>query len=182
MKYYLINGKIMKGGDMPTFNNALTEHHKKEYSDWLNSLQECSITDRDLTLIKIELGDFKESEILEVTELISDNYGIVMFKRPAKVESLQTMINNKIEWANKRVEITDKPFTVGQKQVLTFILNEIVNECLKPTKSDEANEDSESQDELWERVISQTEFMDRRGSGIQIGIDYFKKLYTITKK
>ena len=94
------------------------------------------------------------------------------------------MIKNKTERANKKVDVTDKPCKKKKKQVLTFILNEIVNECLKPTKSDEANEDSESQDELWERVINQTEFMDRRGSGIQIGIDYFKKLYTIklTKK
>lgn len=162
--------------------------------NWLNSLQPCSITVVELDKVinhlylsyTVEEIDNNQIEVTNIVEDIGLHCGIwydkIVFKHPTKVESLQTMINKKIEWANKRVEITDKPFTIGQKQVLTFILNEIVNECLKPIKADETKEAVESQDELWERVISQTEFMDRRGEGIKIGIEYFNKQFTIIRK
>lgn len=120
------------------------------FKRWKDSLKICEISESELDKVVKHLNAHfgvvysgkSNNNPIEVTDIVSDNNGVIIFK-PKQVDdnnSLKDFINNKIDWANKRVEITDKPFTVGQKQVLTFILNEIVNECLKPMKSDETNE------------------------------------------
>lgn len=104
MKYYLINNTIMKGGEIPKKENyaILSIFYLEDVKFWQDTLQPCEISERELTRIRIELGDFKESEILDVTDIVEeksnccgrcdghndecDGKNMIYFKQPKQVD------------------------------------------------------------------------------------------------
>lgn len=82
MKYYLINNKIMKGGEIPKsnldeFSKLIHPNISIEHLHWLNSLQTCSIKDVELDNIKnhiyfkLEICVFNTNPI-EVTDIVEE--------------------------------------------------------------------------------------------------------------
>lgn len=67
--YYLINGKIMKGGEMP---NVMYNH--PNYNDimmtWKNSLQPCEISESELIKIRSEIADLLTDNPIEITDIV----------------------------------------------------------------------------------------------------------------
>lgn len=70
--YYLINGKIMKGGEMP---NVMYNH--PNYNDimmtWKNSLQPCEIDESELENVKNNVYTFyncKADDPIEITDIV----------------------------------------------------------------------------------------------------------------
>ncbi|HOU47598.1 MAG TPA: hypothetical protein PLL99_07320, partial [Chitinophagales bacterium] len=54
MNYYLINNRVMKGGEMPkrsSFQNAFW--NKEDFNYWYISLQPCEISESELKKIKM---------------------------------------------------------------------------------------------------------------------------------
>ena len=89
-KYYLINGKIMKGGEMPKgedyvsikptfFNKTWFESDKKE---WMSSLKPCEISESELFLILSNVSKLDYDNPIDVTDIVSDNDGVIKFKEP----------------------------------------------------------------------------------------------------
>lgn len=67
--YYLINGKIMKGCEMP---NVMYNH--PNYNDimmtWKNSLQPCEISESELIKIRSEIADLLTDNPIEITDIV----------------------------------------------------------------------------------------------------------------
>lgn len=74
MKYYLINGKIMKGGEMPKRDNyGLTSAFEASYNKWLSSLQPCEIDESELENVKNKVYTFdncKADNPIEITDIV----------------------------------------------------------------------------------------------------------------
>lgn len=74
MKYYLINGKIMKGGEMPKRDNyGLTSAFEASYNKWLSSLQPCEIDESELENVKNNVYTFyncKADDPIEITDIV----------------------------------------------------------------------------------------------------------------
>jgi hypothetical protein len=80
--YYLINGKIMSANEkMPTPNTRA--FYTVCLNEWKHDLQPCEISDGELTKINQYLFDDGREYIanqIEVTDIISDNNGVISFK------------------------------------------------------------------------------------------------------
>jgi len=95
--YYLIGGEIKKGKQKPHGEDYValnpTHFNKLDFdidtNKWLNSLQPCSITDGELCKIKSYLAANTDTPFdldnhftctIEVTDIITDNDGVVTFR------------------------------------------------------------------------------------------------------
>lgn len=92
MKYYLINNTIKKGSEMP---NSLAYDHPNQYRGdraiWGNSLQPCEISESELEKIEMYLTKnmsmyMNSSNLIDITDIVSDNNGVITFKHPKQVE------------------------------------------------------------------------------------------------
>lgn len=109
MKYYLINNKIMKGGEMPKthdlmrLNDEFRKVEDKIYNDWLSSLQPCEIDWNHLHHIEMYLTNNMSSYIdfsnpIDVTDIVEDNNGVITFKQPKNIQigdTIEYTIDNK---------------------------------------------------------------------------------------
>jgi hypothetical protein len=91
--YYLINGKVMKGGEMPEITNP--NNDSLIYGDtyirrWLSSLQPCDISESEFEKIHdylIENIPFKNSDIsnpIDITDIVKEKDGKIYFKQPTE--------------------------------------------------------------------------------------------------
>jgi hypothetical protein len=91
--YYLINGKVMKGGEMPEITNP--NNDSLIYGDtyirrWLSSLQPCDISESEFYKIHdylIENIPFKNSDIsnpIDITDIVKEKDGKIYFKQPTE--------------------------------------------------------------------------------------------------
>lgn len=96
MKYYLINGKIMKGGEMPKDNNSLFQYN---FRIWNKKLQPCEISESELDKIYKYLNIYSSDyNPIDVTNIIDENSksGLINFY----VESKQVDENSEaVEFA-----------------------------------------------------------------------------------
>lgn len=105
--YYLIEGKIMSANwNMPDRNDDayITSWHKfnndkynLDVKIWYSSLQTCEISESELTKIekhiddKLKLDSYDLSNPIDVTDIISDNNGVISFKQPKQVEEIESV-------------------------------------------------------------------------------------------
>lgn len=91
--YYLLNGKVMKGGEMPNITNP--NNDSLIYGDtyirrWLSSLQPCEISENEFYKIHdylIENIPFKNSDIsnpIDITDIVKEKDGKIYFKQPTE--------------------------------------------------------------------------------------------------
>lgn len=110
--YYLINGTVKKGGEMPDgqdymqtrrisfdeledyFDNESYDFDKKR---WLSSLQPCEISETLMSDLTNYLRDFEmgiySPKPTNISDLVYDNNGVITFKQPQKIQ-----IGDKIEY------------------------------------------------------------------------------------
>lgn len=90
MKYYLINNTIKKGSEIP---NVMINH--PNYNDimmtWKKSLQPCEISESEIMKIYVHLFpnlsyNKQDATPIDVTDIISDNNGVITFKQPKQVD------------------------------------------------------------------------------------------------
>lgn len=87
MKYYLINGEIKKGDDMPNPSGF-----NIKYSEWHSSLHHClNIKDDDIKKVieKVFSINPKLDIPIEVTEFINDNNGVITFREVKECQCLK---------------------------------------------------------------------------------------------
>ena len=65
---------------MPIRINFRTDTFKYVYDTWLNSLQQCEISESELCLILSNVTKLDYDNPIEVTDVISDNNGVITFK------------------------------------------------------------------------------------------------------
>lgn len=78
--YYLINGKVMKGGEMPEITNP--NNDSLIYGDtyirrWLSSLQPCDISESEFEKIKNKVYTFNNCHAdnpIDVTDIVEEIY------------------------------------------------------------------------------------------------------------
>lgn len=73
MKYYLIEGKIMKGTKNPYKTNYTEMHDVICFNRWLSSLQPCEISESELEKIKNKVYKFNNCHVdnpIEVTDIV----------------------------------------------------------------------------------------------------------------
>lgn len=93
--YYLINGKVMKGSDMP---NVMINH--PNYNDimmtWKKSLQPCEISESELDKVENKVYTFNNCHAdnpIDVTDIVEEIYckcncgeSFIEFKQPKQVD------------------------------------------------------------------------------------------------
>ncbi len=64
-----------------------------DYINWKNSLQPCEISESELMKIKEHLTFPSNLNLdnIEVTDIISDNNGVITFKQPKQVEEIEAV-------------------------------------------------------------------------------------------
>jgi hypothetical protein len=86
--YYLINGKVMKGGEMPEITNP--NNDSLIYGDtyirrWLSSLQPCEIDQRELEKIKNKVYTFNNCHAdnpIDVTDIVEERNHTQLLRNP----------------------------------------------------------------------------------------------------
>ena len=81
--YYILNGKIMSANEKMPEINEQWHNYNSNLLKWSESLQPCEISDGELTKINQYLFDDGREYIanpIEVTDIISDNNGVISFK------------------------------------------------------------------------------------------------------
>lgn len=84
--------------DIPRNPTNLNEKikYQRYYNNWHSSLQPCEISESELENIKLHLAvnkqlcAFRDSPI-DVTDIISDNNGVISFKEPKQVEEIEAV-------------------------------------------------------------------------------------------
>ena len=70
--YYLINGTVKKGGEMPNEKDIDTlRDYKQHYNNWLSSLQPCDIDESELKKIKEHLMFYIGEPPIDITDIVS---------------------------------------------------------------------------------------------------------------
>jgi len=87
--YYLINGKVMKGGEMPEITNP--NNDSLIYGDtyirrWLSSLQPCEIDESELRLLNNYIPEekFILNDAIDITDIVKEKDGKIYFKQPTE--------------------------------------------------------------------------------------------------
>jgi len=80
--YYLINGKVMKGGEMPEITNP--NNDSLIYGDtyirrWLSSLQPCDISESEFEKIKEYLIIYIGEPPIDITDLLYEKNNKIYF-------------------------------------------------------------------------------------------------------
>jgi hypothetical protein len=86
--YYLLNGKVMKGGEMPNITNP--NNDSLIYGDtyirrWLSSLQPCEIDQRELEKIKNKVYTFNNCHAdnpIDVTDIVEERNHTQLLRNP----------------------------------------------------------------------------------------------------
>lgn len=90
--YYLLNGKIMSANEkMPIRINFRTDTFKYVYDTWLNSLQPCEISESEFDKICKYFKYWLSETPIEVTNIVSDNNGVISFKQPKQVKEIEAV-------------------------------------------------------------------------------------------
>lgn len=70
--YYLLNGTVKKGGEMPKIQNyKLKITFEASYNDWKDSLQPCEIDESELMKIRTEIADLLTDNPIDITDIVS---------------------------------------------------------------------------------------------------------------
>ena len=70
--YYLLNGTVKKGGEMPNEKDIDTlRDYKQHYNNWLSSLQPCDIDESELKKIKEHLMFYIGEPPIDITDIVS---------------------------------------------------------------------------------------------------------------
>jgi hypothetical protein len=86
--YYLINGKVMKGGEMPEITNP--NNDSLIYGDtyirrWISSLKPCEIDQRELEKIKNKVYTFNNCHAdnpIDVTDIVEERNHTQLLRNP----------------------------------------------------------------------------------------------------
>lgn len=173
--YYLIDGKIVKGEKLPENRNIPTLN--SSWNKWYLSLYSCSISDVELEKIEIYLndnsydGDWKQP--IEVTDIISDNNGVITFKeKENNIDSDIWFINNLIGLAKIKLELLkeNKIKSVDRVELSNWINNHI--------KQPKQVEEIEAVDGIWDELF---ELFRTKRYGDKM-LEELKSKFTITRK
>jgi hypothetical protein len=89
--YYLIGNEIKKGGLIPKhedYDDMFSYRYAKRI--YIESLQPCSITDIELDKLKNHIKAAKKGEPIEVTDIITDNNGVVTFREVEESDEMDS--------------------------------------------------------------------------------------------
>lgn len=90
--YYLINGKIMAANEKMPEINEQWHNYNSNLLKWSESLQPCEISESELCLILSNVTKLDYDNPIEVTDIISDNNGVISFKEyPKQVEEIEAV-------------------------------------------------------------------------------------------
>ena len=90
--YYLINGKIMAANEKMPEINEQWHNYNSNLLKWSESLQPCEISESELCLILSNVSKLDYDNPIEVTDIISDNNGVISFKEyPKQVEEIEAV-------------------------------------------------------------------------------------------
>lgn len=80
--YYLINNQVkVSDSKIPDEKkHPLKTTYNLAYNNWLSSLQPCEISESELCLILSNVSKLDYDSYVEVTDIISDNNGVITFK------------------------------------------------------------------------------------------------------
>jgi hypothetical protein len=86
--YYLLNGKVMKGGEMPNITNP--NNDSLIYGDtyirrWLSSLQPCDISESEFEKIKNKVYTFNNCHAdnpIDVTDIVEERNHTQLLRNP----------------------------------------------------------------------------------------------------
>jgi hypothetical protein len=86
--YYLLNGKVMKGGEMPNITNP--NNDSLIYGDtyirrWISSLKPCEIDQRELEKIKNKVYTFNNCHAdnpIDVTDIVEERNHTQLLRNP----------------------------------------------------------------------------------------------------
>ena len=93
--YYLLNGKIMSANEKMPVINEQWHTYNSNLLKWSESLKPCEISESELDRIKF-YHRFNYNNPIEVTDIISDNNGVVIFKHklPKASERVEEIMSN----------------------------------------------------------------------------------------
>lgn len=85
--YYLLNGTVNKGGEMPNITNP--NNDSLIYGDtyirrWLSSLQPCEIDESELCLILSNVSKLDYDNPIDITDIVKEKDGKIYFKQPTE--------------------------------------------------------------------------------------------------
>ena len=112
--YYLLNGKIMSANENMPNDESMFYKRKSEGENWgdfllrkwHSSLQPCEISESELEKVKNKLSSIKLrwDSVIEVTDIISDNNGVISFKE----KNCQCLKCSPIKLPNFRLNVCAK--------------------------------------------------------------------------
>ena len=124
------NEKMPQGEDYVSLNP--THFNKLDFDidakQWLNSLQPCEISESELCLILSNVTKLDYDNPIEVTDIISDNNGVISFKEHPKqveeIEAVDMLLNTFGQYCTLNgIKLTDSN-KVGQA-VIDFLKSDI---------------------------------------------------------